>query len=161
MAGPFLDQLAGRLRVYPFTGLRLLLPAIIPSWRFFDAVAASPRVDYAITPAPDTPNPAWAEYAPRPARVTPGAMARRMVWNAPWNEALYLVSLSERLIQHIDAHTTRHSERELLIRVARGLNGCEGYLTLRIRLERRVGERVQSHIAHVTPPHAIAGLIGA
>jgi hypothetical protein len=39
--------------VYPFTGLRLLLPAIIPSWRFFDAVAASPRVDYAIT-APDT-----------------------------------------------------------------------------------------------------------
>ena len=28
--------------------LRLLLPALIPSWRFFDVIAPSPRIEYAL-----------------------------------------------------------------------------------------------------------------
>jgi hypothetical protein len=112
--------------MFPLTGLRLLLPAIVPSWRFFDAVTASPRVDYVVLepfePGPDEGDPTWREFRPRPEVVTPATMLRRLLWNPQWNESLFLVSLAERLIHAATAQTALHSQRELLLRVARDLH---------------------------------------
>ncbi|MCW1428909.1 hypothetical protein [Novosphingobium sp. JCM 18896] len=132
------------MRVFPFTGLRLLLPAIVPSWRFFDAVTASPRLDYALAPASDTPAGPWREFRPRPAVLTPATMLRRLLWNPQWNESLHLVSLAERLLGAASAETAAHSQRELLLRVARDLDrngGCahDALLQIRLRLVSRVG----------------------
>lgn len=105
---------------YPFAGFRLLLPAIVPSWRFFDAVRASPRVEYRLQDGASEG--AWREFRPRMQVLTLRDMARRMVWNATANETLYLVSLSERLTGLTsDAATIAHAERELLRRIARDL----------------------------------------
>ena len=158
--------------MFPVTGLRLLLPALLPSWRFFDAVAASPRVDYAVLADPDEPAERWHEFRPRPPVLTPGAMLRRLLWNAPWNEGLFLVSLAERLLTATSADTERHSQRELLLRVARHLDrhgggggggGGDGggWLQIRVRLVRRSGatERIDSEIAYLSSPCPIAGLI--
>ena len=41
--------------MFPLAGLRLLLPAVMPSWRFFDVVTASPRLDYALRADPADP----------------------------------------------------------------------------------------------------------
>ena len=91
--------------------LFLLLPALIPSWRFFKTVEPSPRVQWTCI---DEGARQWQEFYPRPDTVSPLRMLRRMVWNPHWNEALYLVSLAER--QTIAP--SEHSKREITRRVA-------------------------------------------
>ncbi|MBY0300347.1 MULTISPECIES: hypothetical protein [Sphingomonas] len=146
--------------MFPFAGLRLLLPAIVPSWRFFDTVAASPRVDYALLADADD-EAQWQAFRPRPAVLTVGAMLRRLVWNAQWNEDLFLVSLAERLIHDPDTATRAHSERELVVRVARHLSrqGAGAPLAqIRIRLVARGedGERLGEQVVYCIDPFAIA-----
>lgn len=146
--------------MYPFAGLRLLLPAVVPSWRFFDTVAASPRIDHALLAGPDDEAAAWHEFRPRPAVLTVGAMLRRLVWNAQWNENLFLVSLAERLIHDPDAATRAHSERELVMRVSRHLSrhgAGAAFAQVRIRLVARGedGERLGEQVVHCTDPFAI------
>jgi hypothetical protein len=151
--------------LFPFSGLRLLPPAIIPSWRFFDAVTASPRLDYALLGAADEEARIWQEFRPRPARLTFSTMVRRLFWNPDWSEALFLVSLSERLITTTSSLTETHSERELLLRVARhldrqGIGDHEPYLQIRLRFVRRKGadEHVESETVYLSRPCARAEL---
>lgn len=147
----------------PLAGLRLLLPAIMPSWRFFDAVSASPRLDFALLTAPD----AWQEFRPRPAVLSAGKMLRRLLWNPQWNENLYLVSLAERLMSSsATAETAAHSQRELLMRVARHLDrhgqcARDDQLQIRLRFVRRAGsgEEIESEIIYLSSPWPIAELI--
>lgn len=152
--------------MFPLTGLRLLLPAIVPSWRFFDMVTASPRLDYALLAASDGPAEQWQEFRPRPPVLTMGMMLRRLLWNASWNENLFLVSLSERLMSAATTETAEHSERELFLRVARHLDRSTvrdhpPFLQIRLRLVGRAGrgEPVISQIAYISTPRELAGLI--
>ncbi|MGC4090190.1 MAG: hypothetical protein QM756_20385 [Polyangiaceae bacterium] len=149
----------------PVTGLRLLLPAIVPSWRFFDAVTASPRLDYALLAAPGDP-PAWQEFRPRREVLTFAAMLRRLLWNAQSNENLFLVSLSERLITATSAETAAHSQRELLLRVARHLDrqraaAPRALLQIRLRLVSRMGpgDAVDSELVYLSAPCPLADLV--
>lgn len=154
--------------MFPLTGLRLLLPALVPSWRFFDAVTASPRVDYVVLgpfeDGPDEADPAWQEFRPRPEVVTVATMLRRLLWNPQWNESLFLVSLSERLIHAATGETALHSQRELLLRVARdlhrmGLASPDAFLQIRLRLVGREGERVDSAVVYLSAPCAMEALL--
>lgn len=152
--------------MFPFTGLRLLLPAIVPSWRFFDAVTASPRLDYALLSAPEAPAEPWREFRPRPAVLRPDTMLRRLLWNPQWNESLFLVSLAERLMSATSAETAAHSQRELLLRVARDLDrhavcNPENYLQIRLRLVSRTGpgDAIGEEVVYQSGPCAIAGLL--
>lgn len=152
--------------MFPFAGLRLLLPAIVPSWRFFDAVTASPRVDYALLAAPDRLVEQWREFRPRPAVLGLGTMLRRLLWNAQWNENLYLVSLAERLMSAATEETAVHSQRELLLRVARHLDrhmahDHRAYLQIRLRLVNRAdaAERMAGETVYLSSPCLIAELL--
>lgn len=82
----------------------LLLPALVPSWRFFDRVTASPRLEYrwvgadgAQDVASEPSVQAWLPFRPRPAQRGGLAMLVSLFWNPQWNEDLFLVSLCERL----------------------------------------------------------------
>lgn len=79
--------------------LHLLLPALIPSWRFFDRIGPAPRIEFAITERQDDKTPQWREVRPRPQQVSVGKMLVRLLWNRRRNEALYLVSCAERLVE--------------------------------------------------------------
>ncbi|WP_292938654.1 MULTISPECIES: hypothetical protein [unclassified Novosphingobium] len=138
----------------------------MPSWRFFDAVSESPRVDYAVLSAPKSVAEHWQEFRPRPAVLKPATTLRRMLWNPQWNENLFLVSLAERLMTVTTAETDAHSERELLLRVARHLDRHEAfdagsYLQIRLRFVSRSGpdHAVTSQIAYLSGAHLMAGLI--
>lgn len=111
--------------------LKLLLPALIPSWNFFDVIAASPRIEYALLHAPDGEG-EWLEFRPRPARVSISVMLRRLFWNARWNETLFVVSCAERLL----ADPTAHSQDEIFRRIAADLadRPAAAWLRFRIRL---------------------------
>ncbi len=45
----------------------LLLPALIPSWNFFDVIAPSPRIEAARLASTDA-QPVWREFRSRPQR---------------------------------------------------------------------------------------------
>ncbi|MBL4740338.1 MAG: hypothetical protein JKY12_05050 [Sneathiella sp.] len=98
--------------------LRLLLPALIPSWRFFDVIAPSPRIEFTLLEtAHDIPT-AWQEFRPRPAELSAREMLKRLFWNPRWNESLFLVSCAERLM----ANPTEHSSAEIFTRIGAELN---------------------------------------
>lgn len=97
--------------------LKLMLPALIPSWRFFSSVAPSPRVEYALGVDALTPPQKWHAFRPRPDHVSFAQMLWCMIWNPQWNETLFLVTCSERLI----AAPTQHSVQEIHKRVARDI----------------------------------------
>jgi len=117
------------LRVLPF-----LLPALIPSWRFFQTVEPSPRVQWAIADG------VWRAYRPRPDHVGLPAMLWRLFWNPHWTETLYMVSLAERLSLDPDDHV---SLAEIWARVARDAGvGRDGMIRFRLVFVDRASEAV-------------------
>lgn len=93
--------------------LSLILPVLIPSWRFFKAIEPSPRVQWAVFSASDISAENWHEFRPRPPKVTPLQMLGRLFWNPKWNDALFVVSCAERIA--LDPHP--HSINEINCRI--------------------------------------------
>jgi hypothetical protein len=93
----------------------LILPALIPSWRFFQTVEASPRVEWTLlATARETPS-KWHPLRPRPDTVTPLQMLARLFWNPAGNDAPYITSCAER----IALGTCPHSVGEITTRILR------------------------------------------
>ena len=92
---------------------KLLLPAIFPSWNFFDTIAPSPRIELTLYKNKnDTPQ-HWQEVCPRVDNLSFYKILRRIFFNPNWNETLFLASCAERLI----ANPTEHSEKEIVTRI--------------------------------------------
>jgi hypothetical protein len=144
--------------------LRLLLPALIPSWRFFSAVAPSPRVEYALLPRPGARAKNWREFRSRPARLSLWQMLGRMLWNPVWNEQLFLVSCAERLMET----PTAHSIDEIARRVSAGIPAAPageaepGYLQFRLVFVSREGAVILRDVEYTSEvlPRAIAPRTG-
>lgn len=127
--------------------IALVLPALIPSWRFFQSVGPSPRIEFRLIN--DGLPSEWREDSPRPATLGPGAMVKRLFWNPEWNRKLYLVSLSERLI----AENTDHSTNEINSLLARGLVEQPGVdLQFRLVFVMREGEETVRAVVHESQP---------
>lgn len=136
--------------------LQLLLPALIPSWNFFDVIAPSPRLEYALIGSADTPPDEWLEFRPRPHRLPAREMASRLLWNPRWNESLFLVSCAERLIDH----PTPHSEDEIFKRIAadlaQGPQAVEGWLWFRLVFVAREQDVILREVLYEAAPRALA-----
>ncbi len=134
--------------------LRLLLPALIPSWNFFDEIAPSPRVEYALTAVRDEEPGAWHEFRPRPAHVSVPTMLARLVWNPRWNQTLFVVSCAERLTDE----PTDHSQDEIFRRIAADLARqadtatLEPWLSFRLVFLSREGEAIRSEVLYQSAP---------
>lgn len=74
--------------------LSLVLPVLLPSWRFFQTVEPSPRVQWARAGA--EPND-WQTYRPPPQHLSLLTMLWRLFWNPRGNETLFVASCAERL----------------------------------------------------------------
>ncbi|KHA52452.1 hypothetical protein Z947_2755 [Sulfitobacter geojensis] len=98
----------------------LILPVLIPSWRFFKAVEPSPRVQWAVGGAEQSQAADWQEYQPRPQTLSIGRMLQRLFWNPAWNDALFVVSCAER----IALGRTTHSINEIETRVRRDIHAA-------------------------------------
>lgn len=135
---------------------KLLLPALIPSWRFFDEIAPSPRIEFTLLETTDTIPRNWQEFRPRPPRVSVSDMLKRLFWNPRWNESLFLVSCAERLMQH----PTRHSEREIIQRIKAELQ-CHAiaapYFQFRLIFVSRQGTELQTHVTFASPIYPCSG----
>jgi uncharacterized protein (UPF0248 family) len=139
--------------------VKLLLPALIPSWRFFDTMAPSPRIEFTLLKAAHDVPENWQEFRPRPAHLSVGSMLKRLFWNPRWNETLFLISCAERLMEN----GAEHSAREIAKRVQTELEqkamlGREmPYLRFRLVCVYRQGMRLQQHIAFTSPVYPNSG----
>ncbi len=132
--------------------LKLLLPAVIPSWRFFDVIAPSPRIQFVLLNSANPPSDEhceWHEFRPRPAHLSFLQMLGRMFWNPERNESLFLVSCAERIVQQ----PTQHSEDEILKRIITelksnhsGLTEKTTHLQFRLLLVQRQDSRFQQQV---------------
>ncbi len=135
--------------------LKLLLPALIPSWRFFDTIAPSPRIEFTLLKTEQDASGNWQEFRPRPARLPISSMLKRMFWNPGWNESLFLVSCAERLM----ASPTEHSSQEILKRIKAELERnsidvmATPFLRFRLVFLSREGSQIQKHITFISPIH--------
>lgn len=140
-----------RARSAAVAALRWLLPVLIPSWRFFDRVGPAPSVEFALGPAQEGPWERWEPVHPRPRRLPLIAMFRRLFWNPAWNEALYLVSCAERLLEEpTPARATR-----LWMRVADAVGTVghpspDPWLRVRIVETMREHERIGRDVRYVS-----------
>ncbi len=122
---------------------RLVLPVLVPSWRFFDSIGPSPRIEYRVwTPgsldvpgAPDDDGTPWTPWALTPETVGVGPMFGRLLFNAARNEALYLLACCERVV---DEGST-HAEQQVASRLAAHVN------------ERRLAAHVAAHVKEGRP----------
>jgi len=140
--------------------LGLLLPALIPSWNFFDVIAPSPRIEYVLTASSAVPKRGWAEFRPRPQRVSARTLLARLLWNPRWNESLFLVSCAERLINA----PTDHSQDEIFTRLAAELRGDPGgkatgdWLSFRLVFVSREDEAIQREVLFQSAPRRLADI---
>lgn len=132
--------------------LKLLLPAIIPSWRFFDIIAPSPRIEYARLTHIGEEVLIWQEFRPRPSSLSIPSILKRMFYNPHWNENLFLMSCAERLL----AHPTRHSLDEIFKRLTTELSKDPDqlmdtpYLQFRLVVLFRQDNEIIKNIAYVS-----------
>ncbi len=99
---------------------KLLLPTLFPSWRFFEEIGPSPRIEYRANS--DAP---WQPITVLPERLGPVAMFRRLFFSPAWNEHLFLVSIATRLA----VEPMLHDVNEIAARLTRMLDptGAETY----------------------------------
>lgn len=139
-----------------FQVFRLLLPALIPAWNFFDVIADSPRVEFVLLKDPDESPGTWQAFRPPPPTQSPGSILRRLVWNPVWNETLFVVSCAERLMRQ----PTAHSEDEIFKRIAadliRGGTSPETWLRFRLAFVARDGEALTREVRYEADPRRIA-----
>jgi hypothetical protein len=77
--------------------LRLLLPILFPSWRFFNSIGPSPRLMLQFDAEP------WQEYCPKPASLPVRERLARLFYNPRGNKLLFVQSCAVRLFDKQDA----------------------------------------------------------
>ena len=157
------------------TAVRLLGPVLIPSWRFFDVVAPSPRLEYAIA---DSAGAAFAQWHVLPllvANVSLRQMLWRLFYNAQRNDALFLVSCCERVLEqadtavdtapHDDSSLAARAQQEILRRATRHAQqtgrlpthgAVQHWLRFRILEVRRVEDDLHTELAFSSAAFAVA-----
>lgn len=114
--------------------LTLLMPALIPSWRFFRTVGPSPRIERIAADGTAT------DLMPQPAKLTVMQHLLRLVWNPAWNAHLYRVTCAERLVATGSPHATAQ------------LQSTAG-ATFQIAFVYRDGTHIRRIIAYPDPAH--------
>lgn len=134
----------------------LLLPALIPSWRFFQTIEPSPRIEYRVH---GDRLGSWRPMCPQPDRVSPGQMMIHLVWNPARNDALFLTSCAERIL--VDGRD--HAKQEILRRI-RDIEGitADDIVQFRLVTVQRVGNALERSVAYTScldgPRHSLGGI---
>lgn len=140
--------------------LKLLLPALIPAWNFFDVIGPAPRVEYALLASPGDTTATWRTFRPRPEHVSIQTMLGRLLWNPRWNQALFAMSLAERLAED---RAPEHAEAELFRRIAADLapapaDPTRPWLCFRLVFVAREGETLAEEVMVQPAPRRLADI---
>jgi len=141
--------------------LKLLIPALIPSWHFFDIITASPRIQYALLKDKDEAAISWTEFRARPPSVSVWQTLSRLFYNAKWNESLFLVSCAERIMLNASSQQVAHSEDEILHRISNELllndnTNNATYLQFRLLYVKREEKELVEEVSYLSRKHVFS-----
>ena len=144
--------------------LKLILPVIFPSWRFFSSIGASPRIQFAFLQNESDNPQLWQEFRPLPERVSFVAGLRRLLWNPQWNETLYINTCAEHLFDESSPMRVPMREQEIMRRVLAAVSRGEvipehnaAFLLFRICTVIRDGNKIMQPVVFVSKPVALLG----
>ena len=133
----------------------LILPILIPSWRFFRTIEPSPRVQWALFSGADQREVGWCEFWPRPLVVTPLEMLRRLVWSPMRNEELFVLSCAERIAERPTAHSINEVNWRIRADLKRrGIEGANKTLRFRLVFVQRTKAQLAEEVLYVSEPVA-------
>jgi hypothetical protein len=79
--------------------LKLLLPILFPSWRFFSGIGPSPRFDIGFLQQGDANPQHWIDMNPLPEKIGFKQGVLRLFHNPVWNDRLYINTCAEHLFE--------------------------------------------------------------
>ena len=127
--------------------LRLLLPVLFPSWRFFKEVGPSPRIEYRLIGEAN-----WRPVLDWPTYVEFPDMLVRLFWNRDWNDALFLSSCAERICEDPTPIVLAEMNRHIAQRVPE----TEGVLQFRVFF---VTEHARTEVEYQSTPFSMRDLL--
>ena len=132
--------------------LSLILPAIIPSWRFFKTIEPSPRVQWMIRKRDDC-DADWREFRPRPKQTTFLQMLAYLFWNPERNDDLFVASCAERIHQEPTDHSIMAIERRILLNLKQDERVRVGrVMQFRLVFVHRRGRSLQEKVVFTSHP---------
>ena len=120
----------------------LLAPCLFPSWRFFQEVGPSPRIEVRFSSGSGS----WQDPRPKPDRLRLWEVVLSLFHNPTGNENLFWMSLAERLV----AEPTAEIEALLTARIAHGLNRTD--FEFRVLLVSKEGSQLRRQVAFQSAP---------
>lgn len=140
--------------------LKLLLPVIFPSWRFFSSIGPSPRVQFTFLEKETDEPSVWQEFRPKPARVSFLQGLHRLLHNPQWNETLYINTCAERLFEEYSAMREQEIMRRILASVNCGeitAKSNDMFLQFRISVIVREGNEITDSVIFASKPALLKG----
>ena len=124
--------------------LKLILPIIFPSWRFFSSIGPSPRIEMGFAVDSQSEPQEWLPFFLLPKKVNFITGLQRLFHNPVWNDFLYINTCAENLFEGYSEFHEREIGMRLVDAVLNGnisINGKFNYLRFRIRaLEASAGK---------------------
>jgi hypothetical protein len=135
--------------------LKLFLPVLFPSWRFFSSIGPSPRIEFSLLQDEKDEPLKWQEFRPKPTKISFVKGLLRLFHNPRWNETLYLNTCAERLFEGY----SEMREQEIMWHILTSLSVGEiiadsnvRYVTYRISAVMREGQVISQPITFIAKP---------
>lgn len=135
--------------------LKLLLPILFPSWRFFSSIGPSPRVDVAFVAEKNAEPQMWLPFRPLPEVVDLAAGVRRLFHNPNWNEQLYINTCAEHLFEEFSDFYAHEIGVRLVNSVFNkeiNTDSTSRYLVFRIRAITVEAGQVRNDVVFISQP---------
>ncbi|RYY75525.1 MAG: hypothetical protein EOO52_09020 [Gammaproteobacteria bacterium] len=101
--------------------LKIFLPVLFPSWRFFSSIGPSPRIHIAFSNNENDEPTHWREFRPLPRKISFREGIFHLFHNPRWNETLYINSCAERLFEVY----SELREQEIMYRILEAIKSEE------------------------------------
>lgn len=97
--------------------IKLLLPILFPSWRFFSSIGPSPRIEVGFAVDKNSEPQEWLPLRPLPNRINFPLAIQLLFHNPSWNERLYINTCAEHLFEDYSELREREIGRWLVATV--------------------------------------------
>ncbi len=138
--------------------LKLILPILFPSWRFFSSVGPSPSIEVGFAADKNSEPQEWLPFRPLPKRINFTLGLQQLFHNPLWNERLYINTCAEHLFEGYAEFRELEIGRRLVVAVLNKeivVDAESEYLVFRIRaLESEAGQ-VCDDVVFVSKPFAL------
>lgn len=119
----------------------------MPSWRFFDEIAPSPRIEYRQLQGKDEKIDNWQNLSIRPEKISPYQTIFSLFHNPQWNNYLYINSCAENLMQEPSVEKEQELAKATLATIK---NTNINYFQFRLLFICREGQELKTYTGYIS-----------